>query len=449
MIRTCVRTIIMTVLKIKYESIQDHFIQLPTVEYFIFIVLYLRDLIFKLDDELNNSSSPNNKVLSNLIGDILDEILFLSDLFELHLRKISYVLMNTIFSNLIMPLLCESLVTKSKPKISISLSIFILILFIDNIKNETFSNVLFTILLSDKRSPDLVEYLKTPKENKNYINEWRNNDSNSNANTPSSQKASGNNDSFFDFIANNYSEGFLMSLLYDKNIINTAFPNCNELKEINKKIKARNKDSPTDITFEEIQKIVHDSFSPSEMKTMKEYHKSVGKNIGLAIGVFFIKENNGGNNKFEASFMYEMLKYYKIAKLKYVDKSHLLFTNEIKTNLFSYLVSKDDTLLLLVNMMLFFSIEKNIAPFLVSEAKLINYNKANKGNHNTPNSNNDLLYLNSLFVNNNGKNSNNSINDSFILSKSFVFDNQFFANMFDDTIKPDLVLIKNLIKVSK
>lgn len=452
MIRTCVRTIVMTVLKIKYDKIQDHFTQLPSVEYFIFIVLHLRDLVLDLDSELNNGSAPRYSILSNLIGDILDEILYISDLFQLQLKKINYVLMNSLFATLIMPLLCESLVTKSKPRISISLSIFLLILLIENIKDESFCNVLFTVLLSDKRSHDLIEYFKQPKDNKNYMREWRNDITNGNTkgkgNTNHKEKKS--NISFIDFISNNYSEGFLMSLMNEKNIFYSTYHNFNELKEINKKIKAKSKDnsdpsSPFSLTSREIQKIVLDSFTSKEIQEMKEYHKSVGTNIGLTIGLYSHTEVIGGKNKFESGFMFEMMKYYQISKLQYVDKSHLLFSNEIKANLFSYLESKDDTLLLLVSMMLFFTIEKNIAPFLISEAKLINYNKAKVSSSNQwPNGNNDLLYLNSLFANDGLSNSINDVNVSF---KSFIFDNRFFVNMSNDSIKPDLALIENLIKV--
>lgn len=202
MIKNVVRNTILTLLKIKYDPIVDYFSSLPSITYFPFISCRLRDLIIKLNDEV---SSDDQQTLKSIHDDIIDDILYIQDIFSLKLEKINYILTNSLFYYMILPLLCGSLVSMTKPKITLSVSLYIILVLFHYIKDETFLNVLFTVMFMEKLNKKLLRYMEEfPKAAKNYFFDW------------TSQKKSSYN-SFTNYIMFNFSEPFLLSLIYLSN----------------------------------------------------------------------------------------------------------------------------------------------------------------------------------------------------------------------------------------
>ena len=100
MVRSVVRNIILNVLKVKNPVIENYFGKLPSIAYFADIALHLRDVCYKINEEINNNNVNN---ILYWFDDLVDETLFIDDLLNLNLTKINYILINNyiIFHKLI------------------------------------------------------------------------------------------------------------------------------------------------------------------------------------------------------------------------------------------------------------------------------------------------------------------------------------------------------------
>ena len=157
----------MNILRVKNVKIEEHFSKLPSVLYFIKIVLHLRDICFEIKEEIKNK---NNKKISYLFDDLYDEMIYIDDLLNARKEKINYIIMNCLFNFFIMPVLCGSICNENQ-KITKEYDVFLLIFFLVNMKNETFKNCLFSILFLDEISSDIENLLHLDMDiNEFFIN---------------------------------------------------------------------------------------------------------------------------------------------------------------------------------------------------------------------------------------------------------------------------------------
>lgn len=96
----------------RFDPIYDYLATLPTISYFPFLACNLRDLVIKLNDEV--ISDDNFKLLNDIHDEILDLILYVQDIFSLKIQRINYILINSLFYYLVLPLLVGSIVSISK-----------------------------------------------------------------------------------------------------------------------------------------------------------------------------------------------------------------------------------------------------------------------------------------------------------------------------------------------
>ena len=121
------------------------------------------------------------------------------------IERITYLLTNSIFYYFILPLLCGSLTSINKPRIAISVSLYIFVIIFHFIKEESFLNTLFMVLFEknvDKRLKGFIDY--EPDIPKGFHFDW------------STQRDS-NVKSFVNLITQNFSDSFLQSLVYMSN----------------------------------------------------------------------------------------------------------------------------------------------------------------------------------------------------------------------------------------
>lgn len=111
MIKTTVRNIFLTFLKLNFDPIYDYFMKLPGISYFPFLVLNLRDLIIKLNYESLSDTYTN---INDINDDIVDIIMYFQDIFSIKLVKINNVLINCIFYYIIFPLIISAFTTLKK-----------------------------------------------------------------------------------------------------------------------------------------------------------------------------------------------------------------------------------------------------------------------------------------------------------------------------------------------
>ncbi len=115
MIRTTVRNIFLTFLKLKFQPIYDYFTKLPSISYFSFLVINLRELILKLNEE---TLSDDFKNLNDINDDILDIIMYFQDIFSIKNNRINNVLTNCIFYYIVFPLLIGAITSMNKVELN-------------------------------------------------------------------------------------------------------------------------------------------------------------------------------------------------------------------------------------------------------------------------------------------------------------------------------------------
>jgi hypothetical protein len=347
MIKNVVRNIVLTVLKskhyitilVKYEPIMDYFSSLPAITYFPFLACRLRDLIIKLNDEI---ISDDQISLKSIHDDIIDDILYFQDIYSLKLDRINYILTNTLFYYIVLPLLCGSLVSMVKPKVAISISLYVILSLCHYIKDEAFLNSLFIIILNPKLNANVKKMIEDyPRDIKNYKFDW------------ASQKkiVAG---SFTNFISSNFSEPFLRGLLFQ---VNSTYP---EIIAINKKYEKVQEDISSPSFFAGLLEDILSKFSNSEIDIMTTYHNSLSKATGINVGI----STDDMKKECIISVVSDILQQTK-------ENPDTLANNECRDNILTYLKSKDDTLILLVSLLINTIHKKNIAKQLLINSKLI------------------------------------------------------------------------------
>ena len=438
MIRNVVRNVVLNILKIKSPNIQDHFIELPSISYLANIACHLRDICLQINDEV-----PKHKLssLHYLYDDLIDEATYIDDLLNLNLEKINYVIINCLFYYLIIPIICGSISEKTN-RISKNVALFLLVFFFVNMKNETFKNCLFSLIFFDKISSDLDFFFVIPPEKKNY-----------------SFYADTKKDiTFCQFISENYSSKFLLTIIKPDNIIYNEYKNkYPQIGEIMNKCKGMyqkflmdgNKASFFDIK-DTLEIIINSFFSEEESNNMSQYHRNLIMSTGLSVGQFS-KETSG--EIYNICFLWYMNQIF--VDLKGEEKSSLsnYTINIVKEGLNKIVEDMDENteeMILLVNMLIFVvqNKETNISNNLLRHAELENIKekiilkdsmmKNNANNIGDKKSKNESP-LSELCLNNNNF---NYTNDYFSLTKDP-------KNQLLNTINLPLLLSQHLLIKNK
>ena len=433
MVRNVVRTVILNVLKIKYDKIEEHFCQLPSISYFQNISCHLRDICIKFNEEIINNGRFND-----YFDDIIEELLFIDDIFHLNLKKINFILLNSIFYYFILPILCGSIVTKEKPTIKINVVIFLIIILFKYVKYETFRNCLFSLIFLDKLNQDFINFLNQPNDPPYYSFLMEN-----------------KNISLCDFISQNYSLKFRQTLISDGNIYYSNFKKkYPELEEIIQKFKnylsvvkkETNKEKKFVDSKEKIETIIMSYFDNNNLEKMNNYHKSISSGTGVKLGIYSFTEET---EIFDVCFMSFMKILFEDINDKNENKKDKFtyINNTIKENILNLLNPKDENIILLVNILIYVCQHSNICNLLLNFAKLENLKE--RINENNLNNNNNENNLNNNINNNNESNDNILEENSLIFSNhnTFIFNNNFFKLNSQIKINFNLGLFNTLLNL--
>jgi hypothetical protein len=334
----------------------------------------------------------------------------------------------------------------TKPKIAISVSIYILLTLFYYIKDENFLNSMFTILFTEKMNKKMLYYIEEyPKNVKNYFFDWN------------SQKKSGTYSTFTNYVSSNFSEPFIKSLLYQTN------SNYAEVIALIKKYeKLADEINPCSAGF--LQSFIEDvlaKFSNSEFDIMTTYHKNISIATGVNVG--FVT-----NDYKKDCFLKVLERFYEKMKNedneiindekendKKINNSNTslnLFKNECRENLYSYLRSKDDTLILLVSLLMFTIHKKNISKEILSKARLLRASDLAKSEYDT---NRILTEIFSIDYSDNtisndviNLTSRNTQNDRNSKSEFGLLDNNFENNKKQDDTINNLLVNANIDKLT-
>ena len=342
MIRNVVRNIILNILKIKGVNLQEHFTELPSVSYLANLACHLRDICIKINNDVENKNCNN---LQYLYDDLIDEATYIDDLLNLNLNKINYIIINCMFYYFILPVICGAL-SETTNKISKKVAVFLIIFFFINMKNEAFKNCLFSLLFFEQLSQDLDYLLTYPQEKANYSFH------------PNNEKEP----SFIQYISENYSSKFLLTIIQKDNIIYNKYKNnypqlgtilqkCNGMYQ-----KLMNKELLFIDVKEKIEMILNSFFNEEESNFMSQYHLNLSMSTGLGVGQYS-KENTG--EMYDICFLcYINPIFVDLKGTQRTDNSSYLNykKNGIKEgldNIIEKINDKDEDMILLINLLLF------------------------------------------------------------------------------------------------
>ena len=278
----------------------------------------------------NNNSQFYLEKTKELKDKMIEDLLFIQDIFSINIYKINYVLINCLFS-ILFKYIFEKISYFSKNsmnfklKSEISKSINILEIILKNIKIESVKNLIFFLIYSDKVYSEINKYLNIDNlENNNIRKEnLRLLNLNNFIFNYNFSKIK-----FEDYIILNYSQNFLKSIRYiNKN------NNYNELNDIYEKIKNNDNNDDIKVYIQSLNEIFFKD-KKNFIIRMYNYHDFISKITGVNCGIL----SNGINN----SFIYIM--YYNFLLIQ----SNIIQNNNIN-NLYQNNILKKEILLFLKN----------------------------------------------------------------------------------------------------
>ena len=326
-----IKNIFLKVLKIDYQPLSQYICHLPIVSYFCFLACNIKDKIIILSKNIqemkkNRQYKDNYKIL---IDDIINSLIFIQNIFDTNCLKINYIIINCMFYYCIIPFIIKSLsLNKNQKKnnnnknyiIKKSVSLFFLNLLLIYLKNETFLNILFTLIFFPLTTNSINKFIiNTPIQPNNYYYDWN----------LSIKKVSL---TFFNYIQFNLNNLFLMSFLYMNNskysqIQQIYMKYQKKLNNIHNFDFEKNKE----VILKELIKDVLNKLSCSEISIMTSNHHHLSIGTGVNCGL-----STKGSTK---CVIQKMSKFY----LKYFNNNTIknkLIKNNTKNNLFELMTKK-------------------------------------------------------------------------------------------------------------
>lgn len=335
MINNVVRNIFLTIIKIRSSEVLDYMCSLPNITYFIFLSYRVKDNIL-----LINKNNAALDTVKNLYDDIVNDIIFFQDIFSLKINRITFILTNCLFHNLILPLVCFSLCKSSERKtkqkrISINVSMNVLLLFSFYIHDEHFLNLLFGILFFERISLEILSQMnQEPKVLSNYSYEYK----------KENEKCS-----FEMYLTYNYSYKFIKAISYK---FNSKYSQIEEIyKKVTEMIDAghlknnENSDDVPKFILNELEKYLNEE----QIDSMASYLRLISLNTGIQCNLF-IKDQ-------EQSPILQMVRYWKEIEAKNMSSNEV--NNPIRKCIYKQLEFLDDNQVLLTGLLINILIKKN------------------------------------------------------------------------------------------
>ena len=373
MIQSVIKNILLIMLKLNYEPLIEYLCELPALSYFSFISCRIKDLLVLISKE------NNYEQYKALQEDIIDEVLFIQDIFCLKISKINHIIFNSLFNYTILPYILNA----KYDKIRLNIKLYFINVLFNTIHDEYFLNILFIVIFFPSHTIEINNKIKRETlETDNYFYDW--NETNNNIYLSS--------ESFYNLIKYNFN--FNDKSL--KNIFSSKkkFPELSLLKE-----KYRNKslDNNNKIKNEIINEILN-YFSSEEKNKILSFRENIS--IGTGINCHFHNRDNE-NILYDKSFKNIIEKFIVICfdeKLKLKNK---LIDNNVKTYLYSLITIKqnNDNILLLICLIIRNILIKNnkISKIVLENGKIINGNLLSEQEiNNIIKINNDNKMLNSI-----------------------------------------------------
>lgn len=360
MIQSVIKNILLIMLKLNYPSLIEYLCSLPALAYFSFISCRIKNLLFLISEE------KNYEQYKTLQEDIVEEIIFVQDIFILKIDKINHIITNSLFHYCILPYIINT----KFDKIQLNIKLYFINVLFTFIQDEDFLNILFTLLFFPFQIVEIKNFINNiPVEPDNYFYSWK--EKNNNIQLSSS--------SFSNYIKYNYNKN---SINYIMSLKNSKFPEFTQIKE---------KFNKNDDNQKVIINGICDYLSPDQKASINDYHLNLSVGTGINCGFCINNENKG--EAYDKCFKNIMEKFYIIFFDKNLNFKNKLLSNNFKDYL-SYLLNikkRKNNILFSICLLMRNIINKNnekISKLLLKEVKIINGNNLNE------NEINDILKIN-------------------------------------------------------
>ena len=337
MIRNVVKNIFLkfaTLCK-EYAPLKEYVMSLPIITFFCFISCRLTNMTLDLNEYAGYNvlyNYNNNKEflfkyekLKALHDDLIDEILYINDVFGINDSQITFVLLNSLCYYYICPLLIGSIynykfcffdnpLKKKTVKYIVSpeIAIYMLTLLFSNVHNDSLLNVLCNLLFRRKINIEIINrfiYLQfndnIPIFPSNYSYLYN------------EQKNKEKNLSFCQYIAYNFNRKFICNLIMKKKDSSKFL----EIQLLHSKYEKFFDDSfePSE-HFDEIFNEIYSKMFDYEKQLIREHHNLISKATGVKLGLseneykdnflFYLnEEKNMKDNPIRKILFEEIFKY--------------------------------------------------------------------------------------------------------------------------------------------
>lgn len=351
MIQSVIKNVFLIMLKLKHEQLINYICSLPSLTYFSFISYRLIDTLILLSNEKNYDK------FKTFQEDIIDELIFIQDIFCLKIEKINHIMLNSLFNYCILPFILN----QKYDKIKLNIKLYFIIAILTIIQDESFLNIFFTILFfpfTTKEINNLI--INTPKLPDNYFYQWT--EKNNNIQLIS--------ESLINYTKYNFNEKSY------KYIFSSDDEKFSEIKKLKEKYKNNNYEEK--LIQEEVINHILNNCNSEQKKNIIDYNYNISFGTGVSCGINKFEENPADN-----SFINVIEKLYVIYYDKNLGLKYKLIDNNIKEFLYSLISIKNinDNILFLICLLMRYIIIKNndkISKLLLRQVKMINGNFLNE-----------------------------------------------------------------------
>jgi len=311
MIRNVVKNIFLRFanLSTEYPPLKEFIMSLPIIKFFCFIACRLTDMTIDLNEfagynnlykyNINPEFEFKYERLKALHDDLIDEILYVNDIFGINDSQITFIFLNSLFYYYICPLLIGSIYNYKffffpntrikndvKYLVSPEIALYILTLFFSNVHNDSLLNILCILLFKKNINIDIInKFINIQFTEKlfpsNYSYKYKD------------QKYKEKNMSFCQYIAYNFNKNFICNLIMQKKENIKYFENT---IIINKFEKLFGESFEPSEHYNEIIIEVNSMFFNFEKQLIKDHHDTISKATGVQSGL--------SQNEYKQSFLY-------------------------------------------------------------------------------------------------------------------------------------------------
>ena len=170
MIKSAINNILLLITKIKNSFLMEYLASFPVALYYPMIIYNLKDVISKLNFTFMNKKNFS-EYYEEKHEELYSNILYLNDILLCNNDNINFILINCLLNEIIFPLF-NVIISKTKEKISIIDSIYVLSFFIFFLKNDFIINIICYFLLSEKINTKILTKIRECKyelNNENFM----------------------------------------------------------------------------------------------------------------------------------------------------------------------------------------------------------------------------------------------------------------------------------------